>query len=138
MQHQTSDDESIKEIYEHLKMLLQDCNTKEARKYLSTIDFLEIWGQLLHRAMRKRNCPVSKLIVVHVVHCRLLTREQIQLVVSKVDHEIQKAFISRLGDYIKSRDFEEKLEGYENVRSTVSSQLRITNGTELLHPKAFN
>lgn len=135
--HSSVDDESIGKIYEDLKALLQDGHTKEARLFLDTFDFSGNWDQLLHHSMLKRNCPVSKLIVIQVAQRRLLTKEQIQMRVSQVDHEIQKDFMNRLGDYIKSAEFDQKLEEYQNVRQTVGHHLKTNLGVPLLNPNAF-
>lgn len=133
----TAQEESIKETYQKLKKLLQDNEVKAARAYLRTINFRDQWEDLLHYAMTKRNCPVTKLIIVHVVHCRLLTKTEIQRRVSVIDHRIQKEFIGRLQEYLKSEAFDIRLEEYSAVRKTVGMQLQASAGVALINPNAF-
>lgn len=132
--HSSVNDESIEEIYEQLKLRLQDGRKQDALLYLHTINFAEVWDRLLHHSMKHRNCPVSKLIVVQIANRKLLTREQIQKRISQVDHEIQKEFMARLSNFAKSPEFERQLEEYNAVRHTVGRTMQAAIGTPLLNP----
>ncbi|HMQ01842.1 MAG TPA: hypothetical protein PKD79_02100 [Candidatus Doudnabacteria bacterium] len=133
----TAEEFDVEKIYQDLRDLLLEKDVRGARKYLSGLKFREVWDKVLHHAMKKRNCPVTKLIIVHAANRGIVSREEIQKRVSIIDHEIQKSFSSRIRDYLDSGDFTKALEEYSAVRFTAGSQLKTSTNLSILNPNAF-
>ncbi len=130
-------DELVGSIYEEAKLLLQQKNFREARKYLQTQDFQQIWSNLLQHAMLKHNCPITKLVIGEVIKSRFQTPTEIQLIVSQADRaaEIDFNFGKRLDNYVNSQEFDAKYKAYQEVRAAAANGLRGGLGLNILHPK---
>lgn len=136
----SQDDENCQEIeiiYETIKSLVRRSEIKSARHFLRENKFSENWEQLLHHSMVRRNCPVTKLIVVEIANSRFLTPDEICRKISVVDHQITLAFAKRVKDYIGSDEFDKEFQKYENVRRTAASQMQYRIGRNLLNPNKF-
>lgn len=131
--------DEISNLYTQVKNLLKSEQYQEARKLLQqTRGLEEIWEDLLHLAMERRNCPVTKLVLVVIARLECLTKEDLKNRISRIDHGIQIKFMSRVHEYIESKNFEKEYERYARVRAVAAAQLKGRFGAAgFISPKDF-
>jgi hypothetical protein len=129
--------EAIKDTLQNAKEALFNGHYAKAEIFLSPAYFPRIWEGLLHHSMVKKNCPVTKLIIVHLIRSKILAKKDLALKVSKVDHEVQKEFSRRITDFVKSDEVDKQIAETKKVREVVITQLRFQAGVSLISPKEF-
>lgn len=133
----TAFDPTIVEIYHRTKTLMKEGKFNSALAYLRTLPLVENWESLLLHSMRRRNCPVTKLVIKAVITSQVVQPDEIKLRVSKVDHLIQLDFAERVNLYVKSNEFATEYDRYENVRKSAVTQIRSHLNGEFVNPNKF-
>lgn len=133
----SGDEEEIGNLYECLKELELIGDVKSAKQLLSENDFLRIWEQLLHHAMTRDNCPVTKRIIIYLISLEVLDKPEIQLRVSRIVHNVSLSFIKRVEKFLHSDEFDSEMEKHHLVQRAAANQLRGRLGVNLLNPNKF-
>ena len=129
--------EAFKETLLKPKEALLDGNSKLTNFYLSKEEFPKIWEELLYFAMVRKNCHVSKLVMVQLIQSKILTRDELALKVSIVDHKMQRVFLEEIREYAKSGKIDEEINRLHRVRNVVHQQLTSQAGVTFLNPNEF-
>ena len=130
-------DDKIQEIYEALKLLELSGNAIGSKDFLNGLNFSEIWEELLHHAMVRNNCVITKRVIIQLINSGNLGHDEIILRVSQIDHQVSLDFVKRLRSYLHSNEFEAEWAKYSKVRRTAEHQLKSRLGKPLLNPNKF-
>lgn len=113
-------EDSVIKHYVRLKNLLLSEQQDAAVRYFRDQNLIGNWRDLYKFTGTRKNCRVITLIIDMVYQFGNYSEEEFLLEISKATHGIHYDFSQRIRHYLKSGNFDQKLEKYEELNNAVA------------------